>query len=85
MNKKASFDIIRVGLPTTLRTKEEVRMDTKTLAHTRWNCKYHIVFAPKYRRQIIYGKIKTDIGQILRKLCEHKGVEIIEANACNDI
>ena len=41
-------------------------------------------FAPKYRRQIIYGKIKADIGQILRKLCEHKGVEIIEANACKD-
>lgn len=55
-----------------------------TLSHTTWNCKYHIVFAPKYRRQIIYGKIKVDIGQILRKLCEYKGVEIIEANACAD-
>lgn len=53
-----------------------------TLSHTTWNCKYHIVFAPKYRRQIIYGKIKVDIGQILRKLCGYKGVEIIEANAC---
>ena len=53
-----------------------------TLSHTTWNCKYHIVFAPKYRRQVIYGKIKADIGQILRKLCEYKGVEIIEANAC---
>jgi len=59
-------------------------MDTESLSHTKWNCKYHIVFAPKYRRQIIYGKIKKDIGQILRKLCEHKGVEIIEANACPD-
>lgn len=55
-----------------------------TLSHTTWNCKYHIVFAPKYRRQIIYGKIKVDIGQILRKLCEYKRVEIIEANACAD-
>lgn len=55
-----------------------------TLSHTTWNCKYHIVFAPKYRRQIIYGKIRADIGQILRKLCEYKGVEIIEANACVD-
>lgn len=43
-----------------------------------------VVFAPKYRRQVIYGKIKADIGQILRKLCEHKGIEIIEANACPD-
>ena len=58
--------------------------DVNSLAHTKWNCKYHIVFAPKYRRQIIYGKIKADIGQILRKLCEHKGIEIIEANACHD-
>ena len=58
--------------------------DINSLAHTKWNCKYHIVFAPKYRRQVIYGKIKADIGQILRKLCEHKGIEIIEANACTD-
>ena len=59
-------------------------MDNNSLAHSKWNCKYHIVFAPKYRRQIIYGKIKSDIGVILRKLCDHKGVEIIEANACKD-
>ena len=59
-------------------------MDNNSLAHSKWNCKYYIVFAPKYRRQIIYGKIKSDIGVILRKLCDHKGVEIIEANACKD-
>ena len=59
-------------------------MDKNTLAHTKWNCKYHIVFAPKYRRRIIYGKIKVDIGKMLRKLCEQKGVEIIEANLCPD-
>ena len=59
-------------------------MDTDSLAHSKWNCKYHIVFAPKYRRQIIYGQIKADIGRILRLLCERKGVEIIEANACKD-
>ena len=59
-------------------------MDMNSLAHTKWNCKYHIVFAPKYRRQIIYGKIKRDIGIILRRLCEYKGIEIIEANACKD-
>ena len=58
--------------------------DNRILSHTTWNCKYHIVFAPKYRRQIIYGKIKGDIGNILRKLCEWKGVEIIEAEACKD-
>ena len=59
-------------------------MDNSSLAHSKWNCKYHIVFAPKYRRQIIYGKIKADIGAILRKLCDQKGVEIIEANSCKD-
>ena len=59
-------------------------MDNSSLAHSKWNCKYHIVFAPKYRRQIIYGKIKSEIGAILRKLCDQKGVEIIEANACKD-
>ena len=61
-----------------------MKIDTNSLAHTTWNCKYHIVFAPKYRRQVIYGKIKADIGDILRKLCEWKGVEIIEAEACPD-
>ena len=59
-------------------------MDTNSLAHTKWECKYHIVFAPKYRRQIIYGKLREDIGKILRMLCERKGVEIIEAELCPD-
>ena len=61
-----------------------MKLDTNSLAHTKWNCKYHIVFAPKYRRQVIYGNIKADIGTMLRKLCEYKGVEIIEAEACKD-
>lgn len=59
-------------------------MDEQSLSHTKWNCKYHIVFAPKYRRQVIYGKIKVEIGKILRTLCERKGVEILEAEACPD-
>ena len=61
-----------------------MRQDNNSLAHTTWNCKYHIVFAPKYRRQIIYGKYKASIGQILRLLCERNGVEIHEAEACPD-
>ena len=60
------------------------RDDISSLAHSKWNCKYNIVFAPKYRRMVIYKQIKTDIGRILRKLCEQKGVEIIEAEACPD-
>ena len=61
-----------------------MKLDTSSLAHTKWECKNHIVFAPKYRRQIIYGKIRLDIGQMLRKLCEYKGIEIIEAEVCKD-
>jgi putative transposase len=67
-----------------IKQKEESEMDVKSLAHTKWNCKYHIVFAPKYGRKVIYGQIKKDIGAILRRLCEYKDVEIIEANACPD-
>ena len=58
--------------------------DDLSLSHTRWNCKYHIVFIPKYRRKEIYGKIRTDIGQIIRQLCAYKDVEIIEAHAMPD-
>ena len=58
--------------------------EIKESAHTKWRCEYHIVFAPKYRRKEIYGKLKADIGQILRKLCEEKKVEILEAQACSD-
>ena len=59
-------------------------MDKNSLAHTSWNCKYHIVFAPKYRRQVIYGKLNQDIGKTLRDLCERKGINIIEAECCPD-
>jgi len=59
-------------------------MDESSLSHTRWDCKYHIVFSPEFRRKVIYGKLKKDIGKILRELCERKEVEIIEANACAD-
>lgn len=58
--------------------------DINSLAHTSWECKYHIVFAPKYRRQAIYGEIKMKIGAMLRELCRRKEVEIIEAEACKD-
>ena len=56
--------------------------DINSLDHTTWRCQYHVVFAPKYRRLEIYGAIKADIGKILRQLCQQKGVEIIEAEAC---
>jgi putative transposase len=59
-------------------------MDKNSLAHTKWECKYHVVFALKFRRQIIYRQIKADIGKILRDLCNRKGIEIIEAECCPD-
>ncbi|WP_304338243.1 IS200/IS605 family transposase [Collinsella tanakaei] len=55
-----------------------------SLSHTKWMCKYHIVFTPKYRRKIIYNQIRRDIGEILRRLCEYKGVEIIEGHLMPD-
>lgn len=58
--------------------------DNHSLSHSKWNCKYHIVFAPKYRRQVVYWQLKADIGKILRTLCEQKKVNIIEAEACPD-
>ena len=58
--------------------------DINSLSHSSWRCKYHIVFAPKYRRQVIYGKIKANVGKILRELCERKGVEIEAAECCKD-
>ena len=66
------------------RNQVQMKLDVSSLAHTKWEWKYHIVFAPKYSRQIIYGKIKQDNGQMLRKLCEYKGIEIHEAEACKD-
>ena len=61
-----------------------IHMDVNSLAHTEWNCKYHIVFAPKYRRKIIYGQLKRDIANILSMLCKRKGAKIVEAEVCPD-
>ena len=58
--------------------------DESSLSHTRWNCQYHIVFTPKYRRKAIYAKLRADIGRYIRRLCAYKGVEIVEAHAMPD-
>ena len=65
-------------------TQEVSSMDNNTLAHTTWECKYHLVFAPKYRRQVIYGRIKADVAEIMSTLCKRKEIEIIEAECCKD-
>ena len=59
-------------------------MDNNSLAHTRWNCQYHIVFIPKYRKKVMYGKVRADMREILRTLCKYKKVEIIEGAVCKD-
>ena len=59
-------------------------MSPNKLSHTVWECKYHLVWIPKYRRKVVFGRLRAEIGKILRRLCEYKGVEIIEANACRD-
>ena len=58
--------------------------DVNSLAHTSWNCKYHVVFAPKYRRKVFYGEKRKEIGEILRTLCNWKKIKIIEAEVCPD-
>lgn len=81
---KPSYDIIRlVWQPENIGGLRQMD-DIKSLSHSKWRCKYHIVFAPKYRRREIYGKLKADIGKILRQLCERKGVNIIAAECCPD-
>lgn len=59
-------------------------MSPNKLSHTVWECKYHIVWIPKYRRKVVYGRLRLEVGKILRRLCDYKGIEIIEANACRD-
>ena len=84
LQKKTSGGIINVGSPTALIYTGGIHMDNNSLSHTKWNCKYHIVFAPKYRRKVAYGKIKQDIADILSMLCKRKSVKIVEAEICPD-
>ena len=63
---------------------EKEHIDTNSLAHTKWNCKYHIVFAPKYRRKVFFEEKRLEIREIIRKLCQWKGVDIVEGEVCPD-
>ena len=84
VTKKRKLLYNESSLPKHKHIKEDPKVDIESLAHTKWNCKYHIVFAPKYRRMIVYTRLREDIGKILRELCERKGIEIIEAQVCPD-
>ena len=59
-------------------------MDSHSLSHSRWKCQYHIVFIPKYRQKVLYGRIRNDVREIIKKLCEYKKVEIVEGAVCSD-
>ena len=86
LEQKTPFDRIDVRLPTARKIKRrpDKMNGTHSLSHTKWNCKYHVVFAPKYRRKVFYGDKRLEIGQILRQLCNWKGVNIINAEVCPD-
>ena len=59
-------------------------MDNKSLSHVRWKCQYHIVFIPKYRKKVLYGKLREDVREIISTLCQYKDVEIIDGAVCVD-
>ena len=87
VDKKTPFALkSKCGPPTAQEKQREVIQmnDTNSLAHTSWNCKYHIVFAPKYRRKVFYGEKRREVGEILRTLCNWKKIKIIEAEVCPD-
>lgn len=64
--------------------EEGIQIDNSSLSHTKWDCTYHIVFIPKYRRKVMYGELRTDVREIIKKLCEYKGVAIVEGSVCID-
>ena len=83
--RKNSPTIIKIRFANRFITVEEVvQMDKNSLSHTTWNCKYHIVFAPQFRRKVIFGELKQDIANILSMLCKRKEVHIVEAEICPD-
>lgn len=59
-------------------------MNSSSLSHTKWKCQYHIVFIPKYRRKVLYGQVKADVREIIKKLCEYRNIEIVEGAVCSD-
>ena len=84
LQRKTFNDTVEVATNRRQRSKEDLKMSELSLTHCKYECKYHVVFAPKFRRQVIYGKLKGEKGKMFRKLCEYKGIEILEANACPD-
>ena len=72
------------GIASQTQTYEVVHMDNRSISHTRWKCQYHIVFIPKYRKKVLYGKLKVDVREIISTLCRYKNVDIIAGAVCED-
>ena len=83
-HKKASYDKMRMVSQANLKEQEAVQMDNKSLAHTRWKCQYHIVFIPKYRKKVLYGRLRNDVREIISTLCKYQNVEIVAGAVCVD-
>lgn len=82
--KNSKRDTIKVFKPIVKRKEKSMAQKAHSLSHTKWLCKYHIVFTPKYRRKIIYNQYRSSLGEIFRRLCSYKGVEIIEGHLMPD-
>ena len=85
MYKKASYDtIVKVSQANTKENRRRSNVDSSSLSHTRYKCQYHIVFIPKYRKRIMYGRLKADVREIIKKLCDYRNIEIVEGAVCAD-
>lgn len=85
MYNKASYDtIVKVSQANTKENRRRSNVDSSSLSHTRYKCQYHIVFIPKYRKRIIYGRLKADVREIIKKLCDYRNIEIVEGAVCAD-
>nr|WP_270186862.1 IS200/IS605 family transposase [Blautia massiliensis (ex Durand et al. 2017)] len=85
MYNKASYDtIVKVSQANTKENRRRSNVDSSSLSHTRYKCQYHIVFIPKYRKRIMYGRLKADVREIIKKLCDYRNIEIVEGAVCAD-
>ncbi len=85
MYNKASYGtIVKVSQANTKENRRRSHVDSSSLSHTRYKCQYHIVFIPKYRKRIMYGRLKADVREIIKRLCDYRNIEIIEGAVCAD-
>nr|WP_253291569.1 IS200/IS605 family transposase [Anaerobutyricum soehngenii] len=85
MYNKASYaTIVKVSQANTKENRRRSNVDSSSLSHTRYKCQYHIVFIPKYRKRIMYGRLKAGVREIIKKLCDYRNIEIVEGTVCAD-